>query len=313
MTFRRAVIIANPAAGTITDDLVDELELLCRQRIHDVTVYRTAEPGHATKLAAAPSMSYGEVLVVAVGGDGTVREVVDGLAGNPGPVGMFIVPGGTSNSCYRSFWGTVPWAEALGSALSDPRAHLRRVDLALLAENGNLVLAGAATGFPPQAVHAAEGLRHVTGPARYEKALKDLAGSYEPYPGRVVVDGIEVHRGSTMLANAGGSRYRGGQFLVLPHSVVDDGLLDVCVIGGEHSPAEMLSLARTGEHVTRSGVIYARGRRVTVERTDGKPLWFEHDGEVLREVSDSFTLEVVPRAVPMLVGAAVDLGRAFSG
>lgn len=305
--FRHALIIANPAARTITDALVDELESLCRQRIREVTVRWTAEPGHAVKLAAEASTSD---IVLAVGGDGTAREVVHGLAENPGEAAMFIVPGGTSNSCYRSFWGTVAWSEALEAALTDRAARTRRLDLARLAENDKLVLAGAATGFPPQAVHAAEALTQLSGPAKYEKALLDLAGTYRPYPGRVLVDGVEVHKGPTMLANVGGSRYRGGQFLVLPHSVVDDGLLDVCVIGGEHSPIEMITLARTGEHVTRPGVIYARGRRVTVERTDGEPLWFEHDGEVLRGVSDSFTLSVVPRAVPMLVGAAVDLGRA---
>jgi diacylglycerol kinase (ATP) len=304
MSLHRALVIANPAARTITESLVDELETRCRQRIREVTVAWTAEPGHATKLAAE---SGGADLVLAVGGDGTAREVVHGLAG--GDTALFIVPGGTSNSCYRSFWGTVPWPDALDAALTDPAAHTRRLDLAHLTETGKLVLAGAATGFPPQAIHAAEALTHISGPAKYERALTDLAATYQPYPGRVLVDGREVHNGPTMLANVGGSRYRGGQFVVLPHSVVDDGLLDVCVIGGEHSPAEMLTLARTGEHLTRPGVTYARGRRVTVERTDGQPLWFEHDGEVLAELSARFTLEVVPRAVPMLVGPAIDLGR----
>jgi diacylglycerol kinase (ATP) len=176
-------------------------------------------------------------------------------------------------------------------------------------ESSQLVLAGASTGFPPQAIHEAETVIGLTGRARYERALVDLAASFVPYPGRVVVDGIVVHKGLTMLANIGGSRYRGGQFEVLPHSVVDDGLLDVCVIGGEHDPAEMLTLARKGKHVTRPGVVYARGRIVIVERMDSEPLWFEHDGEVLRNAGSRFTLTVVPQAVPLFVGAAVDHGR----
>jgi diacylglycerol kinase (ATP) len=223
-------------------------------------------------------------------------------------VAVFIVPAGTSNSCYRSFWGEQAWPAALDAALTHPARHTRLLDLALLAENGKLVLAGAATGFPPQAVHNAAALTHITGRAKYETALLELAATYRPYPGRVLVDGVEVHSGPTMLANVGGSRYRGGQFEVLPHSVVDDGLLDVCVIGGEHRPAEMLVLAKSGEHVTRSGVVYARGRRITLERTDGRPVWFEHDGEVLPEVGGSYTLEVLPAAIPMLVGAAADRG-----
>lgn len=302
----RAVIIANPAARSITPQVVGQARELCRGLTGEVVVRWTAEPGHATRLAESISDSPGTT-VLAVGGDGTAREVVAGLAGGDSP--MFIVPAGTANSCYRSFWGDVAWPRALEQALAKPAAHSRRLDLARLAGHGSLVLAGASTGFAPQAIEDAAALTGLTGPARYERALADLAPVFEPYPGRVTVDGVEVHKGLTMLANVGGSRYRGGQFVALPHSVVDDGLLDVCVISGDHDPAEMLRLARAGLHLTRSGVTYARGRTITLERTDGKPVRFEHDGEVLPGGGTRFTLEVLPNAVPMLVGEAVDLGR----
>jgi diacylglycerol kinase (ATP) len=302
----RVVIIANPAASTYSDSLVAELIPRC-ERHADATFYQTAGPDHATEIAR--STSDGETIVLSVGGDGTAREVVHGLVDSRRPSPMLIVPAGGSNSCYRSFWSDIPWQDALDQALANPIAHTRSLDLALLKENGKLVLAGASAGFPPQAVHNAEAITELTGRARYEKALVDLATTYEPFPGRITVDGAIVHNGRTMLANVGGSRYRGGQFEVLPHSIIDDGLLDVCVIAGYHDPTEMLTLARAGTHVTHPGVHYARGRTVTIERADGVPLWFEHDGEVLLDSSDRFTLTVVPHAVPMLVGDAADLGR----
>jgi diacylglycerol kinase (ATP) len=58
-------------------------------------------------------------------------------------------------------------------------------------------------------------------------------------------------------------------------------------------------------------VAYARGRTVTIERTDGRPVPFEHDGELLASPGSRFTLEVVPHAVSMLVGKAADLGRGY--
>jgi diacylglycerol kinase (ATP) len=302
----RAVIIANPAARGITGEQVAEVESLCRRHLDEVTTHWTEAPGDATKLAES---TVDAELIVAVGGDGTAREVVHGMVG--GPASMFIVPAGTANSCYRSFWGEVGWQRAIELALTKPNP--RRLDLALLGENGKLVLAGAATGFPPMAIHRAESMTDLTGRARYERALLELAETFEPYPGRVTVDGTVVHSGSTMLANVGGSRYRGGQFEVLPHSIIDDGLLDVCVIGGRHHPAEMLVAARAGEHVTAAGVVYARGREVTLERTDGRDLWFEHDGEVLVGAGNRFTLSVVPHAVPVLVGTAADAGRPMTG
>ena len=303
----RVVIIANATAAAFTDSVVADLVSRCERRADDVVLHHTAEPGHATKLAE--STSDGSTIMLSVGGDGTAREVVHGLAGCADPAPLFIVPAGGANSCYRSFWGEVPWPDALDQVLAKPAAHTRRMDLARLAENDMLVLAGASAGFPPQAVHKAKTLTELTGRARYEKALIDVAATYRPFPGRVTVDDVEIHNGQTMLANVGGSRYRGGQFEILPHSIVDDGLLDVCVIGGEHDATEMLTVVRAAQHVIRSGVTYARGRQVTIERTDQQPLWFEHDGEVLPDFGYRCTLDVVPQAIPILVGDAADLGR----
>jgi diacylglycerol kinase (ATP) len=132
--------------------------------------------------------------------------------------------------------------------------------------------------------------------------LTSLIDRYVAYPGRVLVDGVVVHEGETLLANVGGCRYRGGQFQLLAHSLLDDGLLDVCVIGAEHHPADVLRSTRTAAHLNAAGVVYARGRQVRIERTDGDPMWFEHDGEVLLDWANAATLQVVPAAVPVIVG-----------
>ncbi len=295
-----ALIIVNPAAGGEPDAAVPDVVDRCGRWFDAVTVHHTRRPGEATELARAAAGSAD--VVVTVGGDGTARDVAHGLAGAAPP--MFIVPAGTANSCYRTLWGERPWRQALETALSERAGSPRRFDLARLVEPDRLVLAGACTGFPPQAIHDAGAITDLVGRARYEAALIRLIPRYEPYPGRSVVDGVQVHRGPTLLANVGGSRYRGGQYEVLPLSILDDGLLDVCVIGAEHPPAEVLTLTRTAAHLTRPGVVYARGRRVTIERTDGRPVWFEHDGEVLLDAGDSFTLEVVPAAVAVLAGPA---------
>jgi len=232
---------------------------------------------------------------VSVGGDGTAREVAAGLATAWRPVPMLVVPGGTANSMYRSLWGSTPWPSALRQALSGLAP--RRLDLARHDER--LVLAGASTGFSAQVIHSAKAAG-----TSYQEAIRELAPGYRPYPGRVVVDGIVVHSGSTLVVNVGGSRYRGGEFELLPHSVLDDGLLDVCVIGGEHGLPEMLGRTRQGAHVDLPGVVYARGRTVVLERTDDRPLWFEHDGEVIPPTPGARRLTVLPAAVEAL-GAPV--------
>jgi diacylglycerol kinase (ATP) len=299
-------IIVNPAAGGQPAGIIPTLVDVCRQWLDQVVVRTTAATGEATRLARdAAGCARPPAVVIAVGGDGTAREVAQGLAGAEHPVPMFIVPAGTANSCYRTMWGELPWPQALAAALADRGGCQRQLDLARLVELDRLVLAGACAGFPPQAIHDAGAITELSGRARYEAAMSRLIPRFEPYPGRVVVDGIEVHRGPTLLANVGGSRYRGGCYELLPYSCLVDGLLDVCVVGAEHSAVDVLRLTRTAEHLSRPGVVYARGRRVTIERTDGQPVWFEHDGEVLAGAGHAFTLDVVPGAVPVLAGAAM--------
>ncbi|MPZ82417.1 MAG: diacylglycerol kinase [Actinophytocola sp.] len=286
------MIIANPAAGGVTAALVWRLTRLTRRCRRPASVRWTSAPGDAVGIAREATASAD--LVIAVGGDGTAREVAAGLATAwRHTVPMLIVPAGTANSLYRTLWGTTPWEEALDVALSG--ATPIRADLARVVELDRLVLAGACAGFPPQGIHEAK-----TRAVSYPAALLDLAPRYEPYPGRVLVDGVVVHSGPTMLANVGGSRYRGGAYELLPHSRLDDGLLDVCVVGAEHSALEMLRLTRTGAHLDVPGVVYARGTRIRVERLDGHPLCFEHDGEVLRSPRTSYTLTARPGAVAVL-------------
>jgi diacylglycerol kinase (ATP) len=295
------LVIANPAAGGASGELVWRVVRACGR---PVSVRWTAFPGEATAIARACSAD----LVVSVGGDGTAREVAAGLATAWRPTPMLVVPGGTANSMYRSLWGATPWESALRQAFSGGAP--RRIDLA--AHGDRLVLAGASTGFSAQVIHAAKAAG-----TSYQEAILELAPGYRPYPGRVVVDGVVVHSGSTLVVNVGGSRYRGGEFELLPRSVLDDGLLDVCVIGGEHGLPEMLASTRQGAHADLPGVVYVRGREVVLERVDDRPLWFEHDGEVLAPEPGRRRLTVVPGAVPVfgseLAGAGlavVDAGDA---
>jgi diacylglycerol kinase (ATP) len=285
----RVLIVANPAAGSVTPALVWELVGVCRRQVTLVSVRWTTGPGDAVRIVE----SCADDLVVAVGGDGTVRDVAAGLAAGWSPAAMMIVPAGTANSCYHTLFGTRPWQSAVESALRSPST--RRLDLARIGDR--LVFAGASAGFSARAIHEARAFTSHTGPARYHAALVNLISRYRPYPGRVTVDGRVVHSGPTLLANVGGSRYRGGDFELLPRSSQDDGLLDVCVLDGSRAPAEMMALTRTGSHLGLPGVVYEQGRSVRIERTDGGPLWFEHDGEVLPLDRSDYTVDVVPAAV----------------
>ncbi|MDX2591677.1 MULTISPECIES: diacylglycerol/lipid kinase family protein [Streptomyces] len=300
----RALVLGNPASGSHSPELVEEVRQLCASYLERAEVHLTTGPGDATvavrralqRPAGAPD------LVVVIGGDGTVREAVQGLVPVTGNATLAVVPGGTGNSGYKMLWGERPWSESLKAILTDSgiggSARLRRLDLARLTETRNYVYLGACSGVIADALITARDLP-LSGRERYARAFADTAAGYAPYPGRVTVDGRVVHEGPTVLANVGGGRYRGGRFQVLPDSLLDDGLLDVCVIGDGIAAADVPGLTLNAAHMDHRATVYARGRSITVERTDGRRLPLEHDGEYQHGIGATATFEVLPGALPV--------------
>ncbi|MGW6272444.1 diacylglycerol/lipid kinase family protein [Streptomyces sp. NPDC055060] len=303
---RTALVLVNPVAGAVDAHLVEEVTRRCRSHVDDVDVLTTQGPGDAAD-AAAKACENGVDVIVVLGGDGTARDVASGVArtrlrGPRSAVGTAMVnlPAGTGNSFYREIWSDHPWQGALEGALATQRPRIRSIDMARIVETDTLVLLGACSGLVAEALVTAGELHDLTGRERYRAAVARTLRTFRPYPGRVTVDGVIVHEGTAVLANVGGGRYRGGQFKVLPRSVLDDGLLDVCVVGGELDPAALPGLTADGSHVDRPETVYARGRRIVLERTDGAPLTFEHDGELPATGAGRHTIEVLPDILPVL-------------
>lgn len=96
MTYRRAVCIYNPSAGRGTgQSKLDTIRQILSAAVRDVSLAPTKLPGHATELAERAAVE-GCDLVAVYSGDGTVNEVVQGLAGRTSPA-LLVLPGGTAN------------------------------------------------------------------------------------------------------------------------------------------------------------------------------------------------------------------------
>ncbi|MFE0251629.1 diacylglycerol/lipid kinase family protein [Streptomyces sp. NPDC059010] len=307
----RCLVVANPTAGSADPDLIGRILSTTQVLTDSVRIHWTAGPGDATRVVtqAADSAADAPDVVLVIGGDGTVREAAEGIAraAHPGRrPALLIAPAGTGNSVHRALWGDLPWPEVLRTALGTRATVTRRLDIAWAGDRERAVLLGAATGFVAEVTARASQLTEVAGRERYHRAMGEVLPAYRPYPGRVTVDGTVLHKGATTMALVGGARHRVGTFKVLPRSELDDGLLDICVIDGDLGTAERDELAlhiMAGTHLGRRGVHYAQGRQVLLERTDGLPLAFEHDGEPWPSARRSVELRVSPAAVPALAPA----------
>jgi diacylglycerol kinase (ATP) len=299
-----ALVVANPAAGGVTAALVEDLVARLRAHSARVKVVWTTSAGDTTAEAARVGKDADVGLIVAVGGDGTAREVSQGLASGLGSLSapLLVLPAGSGNSTARNLWGEVTWPEVVDAAFDPARSRVRTIDLLHVGEAGRLAVLGASTGFLPAALLAARQVSGLRGMDRYHAAAAAVLADMPSQPTVVRVDGVTVHDGPACLAAVGGGRYRARSCQFLPLSVLDDGLLDVCVIAELRGPAlaDVAGRAQRGEHLGCGEVTYARGRRVTIEHRDGAPLLAEYDGDVWAGAGPTMTIEVRPGALRVL-------------
>ena len=326
-----ALVVVNPAAGGSPLDLAGKVAEQLASEGFEPRLLTTAHPGEAVDavseaVANDPGTGRGLALVLAVGGDGTVREVAEGIARGTGswPGGggagqrhgreappLFVVPGGTGNSFYRALFADVPVKETLGMVLGPEHfgARLRRLDLGRVVELDQAVVLGASAGFLASVLDAAHSTPEVPGRRRYEQAALELIGHPDDLGTDVgvLVDDELLVTGRLLLVALGGARHRGGSFELLPGSVLDDGLFDVCAIGMP-SPArfgELFEAVAGGCHLGEPEVIYARGRKVVIVAAGDEAVPVEYDGDLMAGAlppGRSVTFEVIGGALAAWAG-----------
>ena len=256
----------------------------------DVLVTEKAEAGVAAANGAALD---GVDIVVAVGGDGTVRGCAEGLAGTGVPLG--IVPHGTANLLARSLGVPVHPRAALSAAL-DPRAVDRTIDLALADDVPFTAMAGMGLDA---AVVAGTRLKHQFGWLAY--AMSGAVHLALP-PIRFTIsldDGPPIERMARSVV-AGNSGLLPGGFSLLPDARLDDGMLDVGVLA-PHGPFGWTRLAtRVLTNSRHQDRMLERFQAKKVEITASATLPREVDGELVA-AGRRLTVSVRPAALRVRV------------
>ena len=237
-------------------------------------------------------------LVVAAGGDGTVRVVADGLANSGIPMG--IVPCGTANLLARNLGIPLAEADAIDVVMS---GRTRTIDLIKLSADGGkpehfAVMAGMGIDAMIMDETRAE-LKDKIGSAAYLVAAAGALGRL-PVPMRIKVDDHHTHRRRAMICVVGNVGGLPGNITLIPGAQPDDGQLDIYVA----SPHQFTQWIRVFTRlITRRSngqdrVDQWRGRRVEVqlEKADS----YQLDGDVAGELS-RLVAEIQPQALTVRV------------
>jgi len=305
-TLGRMLVIANPRAGGGSGGVVERLLLALADHGIVPDVATTTSAGHATELAR-DAVESGLRLIVAVGGDGTVHEVVNGLVDadsglvrGDDPV-LGIVSAGSGCDLVRTF-GLDRAPEVLARHLASPdvirmdlgRVRLTGIDGAPLTR----VFANVAeVGFGGKVAVVARRLPARLGPRRYSLGIVAAWGSFRRVAMTVTHDGGEYRADLCNVVVANG-QFFGGGLKVAPRSLPDDGRLDVQAWGGTATDVIRASRQlRDGSHLQRPDVRAWPSASVRVE-ADRKVL-VEADGEALGSGPASF--DILPRVLALKV------------
>jgi YegS/Rv2252/BmrU family lipid kinase len=260
--------------------------------------------GQLTELARRAAED-GARLLVAVGGDGTVNEVVNGIADLPEPPELAIVPRGTGWDFVRTF--RIPRAieEAVDVAL---HGETRTVDLGRVrfqswdGTEAESVFANVASAGMSGAIarRANETTKALGGKASYLWATLAVFARWSAGELRLDVDGERrvAKMYDVVVANG---RYFGGGMEICPAALPDDGLLDVLTIGDLSKMDLITTMPKTyrGSHLPHPKAEVFLGRVVTVESDNPVPI--ELDGE--QPGTTPATFEVLPGRLRLRVPA----------
>ena len=291
----RIVIIANPVSGSGKGlRLARHVAGLLRARGGTPDIVETAAAGDACRIAGRCA---GAAAVAAVGGDGTVNEVLNGLA--PGPA-LAMIPGGTANVLAKEL-GLPRDARGLADVLAEGREI--PWDLGVDRVGGRKFLLFASAGYDAHVVHLFHAARK--GPVRMWQYLWWGAKSILEFRApRVAVELDGAALGEAAWVIVSNVAAYGGPLVFTPKAKADDGAFEVLIQrgGSRFDVVKMFARAFTGwlsgDDLPLPGVSFHQARRVRLTSIDGAPVPLQVDGDPAGHLPAD--LELVPGGVRVL-------------
>lgn len=303
----RWTAVVNPSAGRgRTRKLLPRLTEAFASTGLDVDVRVSADLDDAVRLAREAFDD--DRSVVACGGDGTVNALA-GVAAEHGGV-LAIVPTGAGNDFARHLGlDSRRWLDAVPLLATGQvgtvdlgRAELSGPDAAGDEGAGLRWFTSVANaGFDSEANRWANGVQWASGTTLYVLAVLRTLGTYRPHRFRLTVDG-EDHVIEAWLVAIGNTRGYAGGMLITPGAELDDGQLDVCVVGRVSRVEFLRSFPRVfrGTHVSHPAVDMHRAKVVELASLDDSvPIELYGAGERIGPLPAR--MEAVPGALQVIV------------
>uniref|UniRef100_Q3AT92 DAGKc domain-containing protein n=1 Tax=Chlorobium chlorochromatii (strain CaD3) TaxID=340177 RepID=Q3AT92_CHLCH len=296
---RRFHFIVNPAAnkGRATRHIAKLQQRLLGRNEAKVHVTQTA--GDAA--VCAQSAAQAGDTIVACGGDGTLHEVVNAVAAMNATVG--VLPLGSANDFIKSLYTNPAEASNIDALWS---AQAKAVDLGRVTYGSTqrYFVNSMGIGFTGNIARHVRENRWLKGDLTYLYALFRVLITLQPRTFTLTLttpQGVRHEQEPLMVFSIMNGKIEGGKFTIAPEAAIDDGLLDVCLLKAVPKWKIFRYLMRyiRGTHINDAQVLYYKASRI--ELTLNEPTTMHMDGEVYENVCGNVTIEVVPKALRMLI------------
>lgn len=298
--FQNPCLIVNPQSNQgqgckNLDSLLPEMQATWPH----IKVLETQRAGHATDLARE-QIALGVSVILVMGGDGTLNEVVNAL-GEYSRTPLGILAGGSGNDTAKSLGWPADPRNMMRYLLN---ARVKMLDLGVVTSQTQkrYFLNVASCGISAAIAHQMrERRRQTTGSWAYYLETLRAIWSYKPQQIQVDIDGKHIqHPDCSLLVFANG-QYFGGGMQIAPGARLDDGRFDeiaVSKMGLGFFLRHGLKVY-SGKHLDLPQVYKMRGRVAKVECTSKEPVYIEVDGEDAGQLPARF--EILPKCLPVLV------------
>ena len=270
------VVIVNPISGTggrpqLAARRIADAEAALAARGVNGRVLATERPGHGA-LLAREAIDAGASLVIAWGGDGTINEVASELAFRD--VSFGVIPSGSGNGLARELKIPCNVAQAFATAFAESE---RVIDAGEI--EGRLFFNVAGVGLDARVAHefAVTGLAR-RGFSRYLEIATQQLWSFRAGDYRIVADGAATETRALIIAVANGRQYGNGA-VIAPDARIDDGRLDVIVVGERSALRALTQMPSlfSGRIARVPGITMIPAHDVVI--TSPEPMIYHADGE----------------------------------
>lgn len=303
------ILVVNPAAGK-----KNSLPAICAEAdalrgAYDIEIYETKGVGDATRFVRERISAITReerVRFYACGGDGTLKEVVNGAVGAPAGVSVSVYPSGSGNDFVKYYGG----AENFHSLAALFEGEEREIDL--ITDGTEYSVNAANFGFDYAVCVTMERARRLPilgGKRAYYVGIAKSLFTAMKHSATVVADGevISDENQKFLLCTMANGSHIGGSYMCAPRSDNEDGMIEFCFIKkmSVFKFLKMIGYYKRGEHLVAPKlakyIVYRRVKSLTATSSE-RGFGYGLDGEL--HPSERFTLSIVPRAVRFAIPRA---------